>query len=71
MADEAVWHDHIFPKGRPWDSDDESNRFDALELVSGEFAVYDPVAKELVERDLPSRKAAIVAAQRRAGKWTS
>jgi hypothetical protein len=38
----VVWHDHLFPSSRAWDSDDESNRFDAVEFDDGEFAVTDP-----------------------------
>lgn len=41
-ARKVIWHVHVFPSSQPWQSDDESCRFDAVEFEDGEIAVTDP-----------------------------
>ena len=48
MMENVINHRHFFPSGREWDSDDETHRFDACEMIDGTFVVYNSDERRII-----------------------
>ena len=55
---EVIWHQHMFPSSQPWQSDDESCRFDAVEFDDGVIGVTDPNKNHKLVRTCKTRNEA-------------